>query len=740
MFLMSAMLLGLGLLALPFLVHLLNRQKVVPIQWGAMQFLLETPLKMRRQRSISNWLLMLVRMAILAMLVFLLARPLLKGTSVASQTPFDVGIVIDHSLSMGRRGTERTLFEQAVAEVEHIANILPADATLSVTLAEATPRVLTPVPISLANRAAGSDYARLMLQLQQTKPGQTFSSIPTALQAANESVARGRNVQKLIIILSDDHRPNWQIENTTAWRAAVPDPLRNSVPIYSLPTDSAAAAANVAATTLTVGEGLVGVNRPTAINATFTNTGSTDAASVPVTFIVDGRTIGTQTIAALPAGQSTTLRLDHYFNEPGSHWIKVQTDIVDGLAADNATVTAVHVLPKLPVLIVDGQLSGVGTFANAAFLQAAVQPVDTGLESTTLLQPRVISVADLPATSLDAYPLIVLNDVPRLPQDLANRIAAHISRGNGLWLILGPRTQRDAINDVLAKTTPAPLLPARIANLGNNTTTHTTIDITSPEHPTMALLVAAERNALAGAAVTQWHKLELQPGVRPVLATVTGDPLVIDHDVGTSGGRIITWATSVDAKWSNLPLLPNFVPLANETLYHLAAPQAATQVYQLDAGETLLWSSPPNTRAVESVRMIRPDGTHRDLAAQLRGDRYLLSTNDTTLPGLYQLQFTPSAVSPPVYYAVSFDRRELETTSLSISDTESLKQAGLIRDRLTRDTLASALAASPTGTELYPLLGLLVLALLVTEVFLTRQHMRKQLSIKPEDAGLVTKS
>ena len=61
---LGATALAAAMAAIPILVHLLHRQKVTPIAWGAMQFLLETPLKVRRRRKIDNWLIMLVRVGV----------------------------------------------------------------------------------------------------------------------------------------------------------------------------------------------------------------------------------------------------------------------------------------------------------------------------------------------------------------------------------------------------------------------------------------------------------------------------------------------------------------------------------------------------------------------------------------------------------------------------------------------------------------------------------------------------
>src|ERR1043166_4266173 len=101
MFLMASILGGLGLVVIPVLVHLLHRQKVTPVAWGAMQFLLESPLRLKRRRRIDNWLLMLVRMAIVALVALILARPVARLSELRAAQPADVAVVIDHSMTMG---------------------------------------------------------------------------------------------------------------------------------------------------------------------------------------------------------------------------------------------------------------------------------------------------------------------------------------------------------------------------------------------------------------------------------------------------------------------------------------------------------------------------------------------------------------------------------------------------------------------------------------------------------------
>ncbi len=70
----AAMLLGLSGAALPVIIHLLNRRRDTVIDWGAMQFL-DLGHQSRRRLRLTELLLMLARMGLLALVALALARP-----------------------------------------------------------------------------------------------------------------------------------------------------------------------------------------------------------------------------------------------------------------------------------------------------------------------------------------------------------------------------------------------------------------------------------------------------------------------------------------------------------------------------------------------------------------------------------------------------------------------------------------------------------------------------------------
>jgi hypothetical protein len=68
------MLAGLAGVAIPVVIHMLNRRRVTVIDWGAMQFL-ELGKRARLKFQLSELLLLAARMALLAIVVLALARP-----------------------------------------------------------------------------------------------------------------------------------------------------------------------------------------------------------------------------------------------------------------------------------------------------------------------------------------------------------------------------------------------------------------------------------------------------------------------------------------------------------------------------------------------------------------------------------------------------------------------------------------------------------------------------------------
>src|SRR5215468_11004674 len=76
------MLAGLAGVAIPVIIHLLNRRRFNVVDWGAMQFL-QISEATRRRIMVEEILLMLLRMGLIAVFVMAVALPVIPSAAVA---------------------------------------------------------------------------------------------------------------------------------------------------------------------------------------------------------------------------------------------------------------------------------------------------------------------------------------------------------------------------------------------------------------------------------------------------------------------------------------------------------------------------------------------------------------------------------------------------------------------------------------------------------------------------------
>src|SRR5947208_7500365 len=109
------MLTGLAAVAIPPIIHLLNRRRYNVVDWGAMQFL-QVSETTRRRLLIEEILLMLLRMGLIALMVLALAAPHAVSpffARVGGRPNRDVVLIFDGSYSMGSADKGKTPHERA---------------------------------------------------------------------------------------------------------------------------------------------------------------------------------------------------------------------------------------------------------------------------------------------------------------------------------------------------------------------------------------------------------------------------------------------------------------------------------------------------------------------------------------------------------------------------------------------------------------------------------------------------
>src|SRR5262245_48394069 len=196
-----ALLFGLAAVAIPVLIHLLHRRRYDVVDWGAMQFL-EISRTTRRRILLEEILLMLLRMAVIAVFVLALAGPFATGAVVdrlAGRPPRELVVLIDGSASMGFDNAGQTPHDSARRTVSDVLDDLASDDRVALFLVRES---VTPLVPTLT-----TDHARVGAALAELPPPRGVADWPGALEHACRLLdTQGRNARRDILIVRDSQR------------------------------------------------------------------------------------------------------------------------------------------------------------------------------------------------------------------------------------------------------------------------------------------------------------------------------------------------------------------------------------------------------------------------------------------------------------------------------------------------------------------------------------------------------
>src|SRR5688500_3141539 len=214
MFLNGVMLLGLAAATVPLVLHLLARARYRTVDWGAMLLLRGADARQRQSKRFSQVLLVLVRMAVIALLAVALARPVTQRSwfGQAQQRSLTAAIVLDCSASMAFDENGRTRFELARGMARQVlANLRRGDRAILV-LAGRDPaeQDLRPTP----------ELRAVDARLAAVRPAHGSANISDAMALAWGQLAESEPLHRQIFVITDRQASAWDAAQPSraAWR------------------------------------------------------------------------------------------------------------------------------------------------------------------------------------------------------------------------------------------------------------------------------------------------------------------------------------------------------------------------------------------------------------------------------------------------------------------------------------------------------------------------------------------
>ena len=625
-------LLGLAAVAVPVILHMIQRERKDEVEFPSLMFLRKVPYRSFRRQRIRHWFLLLLRCAALFLLLFAFARPFVRAAALAAVTggAREVVVLLDRSWSMSAGG--RWADAQALA-TDVIDALDPGDRGTVVLFdggARTGPRSTT-------------DRATLRGLVANAEVGSGVTRYGPALKLA-EGIFEASDLPRLeAVLVSDFQRAG--VESAVGVRfpgGAVLTPMQVG--------QGEAAEANVSvAGVLFEREHFSGRER-VQVAARLTNRGPAPVDGLEVTLELEGREIETRTADLPPAGSTT---VDFAAVTLGDARTAGAVRIApDALPADDVFHFVVAPGQVVTVLVVSD--STTGDEANL-FLTRALGVGSEPAFDVRAATPRSFSAADLADRQV-----VVLNDVPRPSGEAGEALAAFVEAGGGLLVVSGERTAWPRDDSGLLPGVLGP--PADRAGRGGS------LGFVDYGHPVFEVFAAPRSGDVTTARFFRFRPVEPGPEATVAARFDDGQPALIEGRAGA--GRVLLWASTIDTFWNDFAKKPVYVPFVHRLVQHLAdyAPPTpwflAGQVLNLAEQDVPLGAG--GTAAAEYVVM-SPTGERLPVAVGGRAGFI-----DLIEQGVYEVHDANAAEAQPLVLAVNVDLAEADPATVDPVELASM--------------------------------------------------------------------
>ena len=615
-FLTPLFLLGLLAALIPIAIHLIRKEKPPKLMFGSIRFLKKTSKKLILFQHIQQWLLLLLRSAVIALLVFAFARPLFDQTVARLLDADPMSAVIMLDLSMSMRYADN--FDRAKQEALDILDTMISGDEVALIGFSGSADVVRELSTDI-------DAVRGLIN-GFSEPGYGTTRYMPNLRLADQLLETSRYENRRVYLISDFQALALS-DTDEAWKLA-PGTAFTGIDVGS------AESSNLALTDVRSPDQLLEDAADQQILARIRSTGTLYLQQGEVSLFVDGEFIERATIDLADRSEQV-VTFTTSFDAQGTHNGEVRVS-GDNFSVDNSYFFTVDVLPKIRVLLVNGEASDDWFDDEGHWFGLAVS---SAAESPFVLQ--TIEPAQLSAASLRQNDVAVLLNVGDISTGQAAAIVNYVRAGGSLLLAPGDRVSPEVFNRQFAD-----IAPALIQNRGQlGLDDYLVIADFDRRHPILSPLSSD------WSARFQSHWSLLADTQADVLMQFDNtEPALLERNVGQ--GKVILFASALDLEWNNLALQGLFLPFVHETLRHLVQQNPKQRAYQV--GDSLNLDPAGTAQSIEA-------SDARGNAIEFGSENFVISADS---PGMISARVDGS----PANYAVNIIPEEANFSRTAVAN------------------------------------------------------------------------
>lgn len=721
---------GMAAIAVPIIIHLINRRRYRIVDWAAMEYLLEAYRERKRRVQLEDLLLLLLRCLAALLLALLIARPFLAksglteaiGTSGAERI-----IIIDDTASMQAQVGEQTAFDRSIdaatSLIDRLAVDRRSDRVVIVRASELGERQ------KVAYDPIGKKANEARARLQEMRCSYSRVTASDLVKGASEWLLPKGDDEKqdatnrVVYLMTDLRASEWTEQ-------AVTDEVKAAFQSCAWVIADAGGASkldNLSVVDVRTEPPIPVAGIPYDLIVRVTNHGRQTAKAVPVEVELDGAKIPKREIEEIGPGKTETIVVPAPPKENGG-WLDVVVRLADDpLDVDNVHFHALRIKAGVEVLIVDGDGSSTLEQQDSYFLAKALDPRG---QFRSGISPEVVSPAQFQQKwDLNRYDLIILTNT--LPTAMRiEALESYVKGGGAVCFMLGDKVDHGEANRNLFKE-GAGLLPLEIgesADLLAASGSQTDPVNFNPQVSDEPLSIfSGKTNPLRRQVHIYRAFLTDEPEELPrgtsVLCTYTDTDGHVAMATKTLGrGRTFLLTTSIDLSWGDWPKDPSYLVFANQLVSYLTAHRGKSELVR--PGGTFHLNIDPARHGKSAVfheakRGGKPGKKRDSDAAERKGSQGLWHSMAVgSQPGIVRYELTPVVEGAPdeARQAVNVDPVE---GSLARVDFKTLEQRlGEAKvEFVDLSDSGSQIGESLAGEkyEIWPLIFAILLACLIIE-------------------------
>ena len=536
-----------GLLAglVPIAIHLIRREKPPKLLFSTIRFLKKTSKKLVLFQHLQQILLLILRSAIICLLVFAFARPFFNQsvTRLLDVDPQSAVILLDLSMSMQYGDT----FERAKNEALDILGDMTSGDEVGLIWFSDRSELVRELDTDI------DSVRSAITEIEQAGFGAT-RYMPN-LRLADQLLEGSRYENRAVYLISDFQEAGIQ-DMDEGWK------LSPGVAFTGIDVGEEESS-NLVLTDVRSPEQLLEDATEQQILARVRTTGTLYLAQGEVSLSLDGQMVDRVQVD-LGERSEEVVNFTAEFDLEGTHEGEVRIS-GDDFSVDNSYFFTVDVLPKIRVLLVNGEASENWFDDEGHWFGLAVSSTEESPFQLDTIEPATLSAAVLRQNDV-----VALLNVGDLSSSQAVAISNYVQNGGALLIAPGDRVNQELFNRQFGDISPAILQNLDLLSRDD----YLVIADFDRRHPILRPLDTDWSARFQG----HWSMLPHEEA-DVLMQFDNTEPALVERKIGD--GSVMLFASAMDLEWNNLPLQGLFLPFVHQTLRHLVQPETKQRSYQV---------------------------------------------------------------------------------------------------------------------------------------------------------------